>query len=129
MIAHVTSSALVSENKTYCHPASVDSIPTAANYEDHVSMGGWAARKALKLLDNVEIVLAIELLAACQAIDLRQPLKSTPILEAVKDVVRQNVAFIEEDRVISDEIQRIGSIIREGKVWKVAEKHIANYLD
>ena len=57
MIAHVTASALVSENKTYCHPASVDSIPTSANYEDHVSMGGWAGRKALKLLDNVEIVL------------------------------------------------------------------------
>jgi len=75
MIAHCTAAALVSENKTLAHPASVDSIPTSAEKEDHVSMGGWAARKCLQVIQNVERVLAIELLAACQGIDLRRPLK------------------------------------------------------
>ena len=66
MMAQVTASALVSENKTLCHPASVDTIATSAGYEDHVSMGGWAARKALEVIENVENILAIELLCACQ---------------------------------------------------------------
>ena len=71
MMAHVTASALVSENKVLCHPSSTDTLSTSAGTEDHVSMGGWAARKALKVVENVENCLAIELLCACQAIDLR----------------------------------------------------------
>lgn len=65
MMAHVTAVSLVSENKVFCHPSSIDTIPTSANKEDHVSMGGFAARKALKVIENVETVLAIELLLAC----------------------------------------------------------------
>ena len=72
MMAHVTASALVSENKVLCHPSSTDTLSTSAGTEDHVSMGGWAARKALKVVENVENCLAIELLCACQAIDLRK---------------------------------------------------------
>ena len=74
MMAHVTASALVSENKVLCHPSSTDTLSTSAGTEDHVSMGGWAARKALKVVENVENCLAIELLCACQAIDLRNSL-------------------------------------------------------
>ncbi|CAF1219754.1 unnamed protein product, partial [Didymodactylos carnosus] len=90
MIAHCTAAALVSENKVLCHPSSVDSIPTSAGQEDHVSMGGWSARKALHIVDNVEKVLAIELLMACQGLDLLK-LTTTEPLEAVKTVVRQSV--------------------------------------
>jgi histidine ammonia-lyase len=98
---------LVSENKVLCHPSSVDSISTSAGQEDHVSMGGWSARKALNVIENVEIckyifniyfeknifflVLAIELLMACQAIDLLHPLKTTAPLQALHDLVRQSV--------------------------------------
>lgn len=81
MISQCTAAALVSENKTLSHPASIDSITTSANQEDHVSMGGWAARKSLELVKNVEYILAIELMAACQALDLLRPLKTTPQLE------------------------------------------------
>ena len=76
MMAHVTASALVSENKVLCHPSSTDTLSTSAGTEDHVSMGGWAARKALKVVENVENCLAIELLCACQAIDLRKQFDS-----------------------------------------------------
>lgn len=79
----------VSENKVLCHPASIDSLSTSAGTEDHVSMGGFAARKALIVVDNVEHVIAIELLAACQAIEFLRPLKTTAPLEAVYKIVRQ----------------------------------------
>ena len=91
MIAHCTAAALVSENKVLCHPASVDSISTSAGTEDHVSMGGFAARKALKVVQNVQRVIAIELLAACQAIELMRPLKTTKPLERVHELVRSVV--------------------------------------
>ncbi len=81
----------VSENKTLCHPASVDSLTTSAGTEDHVSMGGFAARKALRVVKNVEKVVAIELLAACQAIEFLRPLKTTTPLEEVYKVVRSKV--------------------------------------
>ena len=92
MIAHCTAAALVSENKTLCHPASVDSLSTSAGTEDHVSMGGFAARKCLQVVRNVEKVIAIELLAACQAIEFLRPLKTTVPLEEVIKVVRSAVA-------------------------------------
>lgn len=76
MMIHCTAASLVSENKTLCHPASVDTITTSANQEDHVSMGGWSARKSLKVVENVEYIVAIELITACQALDLL-PRKST----------------------------------------------------
>lgn len=119
MISHCTAAALVSENKGLCHPASVDSIPTSAGQEDHVSMGGWAARKALKVVENVERCLAIELLSACQALDLLKPLKSTDPLEAVHSLVRIYVPFLEQDSVLSDYIEKLAELIRSGLVYSV----------
>lgn len=81
----------VSENKVLCHPASVDSISTNAGQEDHVSMGAHAARKALEVIENVENVIAIELFAACQAIEFLRPLKTTKPLEEVYNAVRKVV--------------------------------------
>ncbi len=115
MIAHCTAASLVSENKTLCHPASVgmpldrpnisflkysslDSISTSAAKEDHVSMGGWASRKALQVVENVESVVAIELLAACQAINMLRPQKTTEPLEKIHASVRKVVPFMERDR-------------------------------
>ena len=129
MMAHVTASALVSENKTFCHPSSVDSVPTAANYEDHVSMGGWGARKCLKMVKNVEIVLAVELLAACQAIDLRRPLKSTPVVEKVFDFVREHADFMETDRSLANEIEAMARLIQAGKIWELVKDHMEAYVD
>ncbi|KAG2459778.1 HUTH lyase, partial [Polypterus senegalus] len=95
MVAHCTAAALVSENKVLCHPSSVDSLSTSAATEDHVSMGGWAARKALKVVKHVEQ----ELLAACQALEFLRPLKTTEPLERVYDLVR-SVVRIQESRVL-----------------------------
>ena len=83
MIPHCTSAALVSENKTLCFPSSADTQSTSAGKEDHVSMGGWSARKALRVVKNLENVLAIELMAACQALEFKRPLRTTEPLEAV----------------------------------------------
>ena len=117
MIAHCTAAALVSENKTLCHPASVDSIPTSAGQEDHVSMGAWAGRKALQVVKNVEKVLAIELQAACQALDLQRPLRATEPLEQLHALVRQCVPFYERDSVFSEDIKAVSRLIKSGKVW------------
>ena len=84
----------VSENKVLTHPSSVDSISTSAGTEDHVSMGGFSARKALEVVRHVEQVLAIELLAACQALEFHRPLKTTPPLEAVYQLVRNGVRYV-----------------------------------
>lgn len=83
----------VSENKVLCHPASVDSLPTSAGQEDHVSMGGFSARKALMVVENVEKVIAIELMAACQAMEFLRPLRSTKPLESVYSLVRGVVRY------------------------------------
>jgi len=112
MIAQCTAAALVSENKTLCHPSSVDSIPTSAEKEDHVSMGGWAARKCAQLVQNVENVLAIELLCAVQAIDFLRPLKTTTPLEAVISLVREHVPFWDKDRYMKPSIDKCAELIR-----------------
>ncbi|CAF1208876.1 unnamed protein product [Rotaria sordida] len=127
MIAHCTAAALVSENKVLCHPSSVDSISTSAGQEDHVSMGGWSARKALKVMDNVEILIAIELLMACQAIDLLHPLTSTPPLQAIHNLVRESIATWDKDRFMSHDIEEATHIIKSGIIWKTAEPYIQNY--
>jgi histidine ammonia-lyase len=113
MIPQYTTAALVTENKTLCFPASADSIPTSLGQEDHVSMGSISGRKLHKVLDNLEYILAIELLTACQAIEFRRPLKSSAILEAAHDYVRQFVSFAEEDRIFADDINRVKSIIHD----------------
>ena len=113
MIPQYTTAALVTENKTLCFPASADSIPTSLGQEDHVSMGSISARKLNKVLDNLEYILAIELLTACQAIEFRRPLKSSEILEFAHEYVRKFVSFAEEDRIFADDIQQIKNILAD----------------
>lgn len=107
MIVQVAAASIVSENKTLCHPASVDTIPTSADKEDHVSMGAWAARKCLMVLNNVRRVLAMEMLAATQGIDLLRPLKSTRKLESVHAEVRTKVPYFAEDAPFYEAIHEI----------------------
>eukprot|EP01127_Copromyxa_protea_P010160 TRINITY_DN2450_c0_g1_i1.p1 TRINITY_DN2450_c0_g1~~TRINITY_DN2450_c0_g1_i1.p1 ORF type:complete len:585 (-),score=97.03 TRINITY_DN2450_c0_g1_i1:28-1782(-) len=121
MIAHCTTAALVSENKGLCMPASVDTIPTSAEKEDHVSMGGWAARKALEIVKNAEVVLATEMVIACQALDFLRPLKSTMPLEALHARVRQDIAHWEEDRFMKPDIDAATKIVRSGEVVQIVE--------
>ncbi|MER3464602.1 MAG: histidine ammonia-lyase [Chitinophagaceae bacterium] len=111
MIPQYTTAALVTENKTLCFPASVDSIPTSLGQEDHVSMGSISGRKLNRVLDNLEFILAIELLCACQAIEFRRPYKSSELLEFAHHYVREKVGFAEEDRIFADDINAIKNII------------------
>lgn len=127
MIAHCTSAALVSENKVLTHPSSVDSISTSAGTEDHVSMGGFAARKALEVVKHVEQVLAIELLAACQALEFHRPTKTTAPLEEVYQLLRTVVKAWDKDRYFAPDIEAATKLIMEGKVWKVVEPYILKY--
>jgi histidine ammonia-lyase len=113
MIPQYTTAALVTENKTFCFPASADSIPTSLGQEDHVSMGSISGRKLNMVLDNLEYILAIELLTACQAIEFRRPLKSGAILEFAHEYVRRFVSFAEEDRIFANDIQQIKNIISD----------------
>ncbi|HYH14723.1 MAG TPA: aromatic amino acid lyase, partial [Flavisolibacter sp.] len=113
MIPQYTTAALVTENKTLCFPSSADSIPTSLGQEDHVSMGSISGRKVNRVLDNLEYILAIELLSACQAIEFRRPLKSSVLLEFAHDYVRDFVSFAEEDRIFADDINAIKNIISD----------------
>jgi len=112
MIPQYTTAALVSENKTLCFPSSADSIPTSLGQEDHVSMGSISGRKLNRVLDNLEYILAIELLSACQAIEFRRPLKSSALLEFAHDYVRDFVSFAEEDRIFAEDINKVAGIIK-----------------
>jgi histidine ammonia-lyase len=113
MIPQYTTAALVTENKTLCFPSSADSIPTSLGQEDHVSMGSISGRKLNEVIDNLEYILAIELLCACQAIEFRRPLKSSAVLEFAHDYVRRFVGFAEEDRIFANDIDAIKKIISD----------------
>jgi len=113
MIPQYTTAALVTENKTLCFPASADSIPTSLGQEDHVSMGSISGRKLAQILDNLEYILAIELMSACQAIEFRRPLKSSGILEAAHEFARNFVGFASEDRIFAADIRQLHGIIRD----------------
>ena len=126
MIPQYTTAALVTENKTLCFPASADSIPTSLGQEDHVSMGSISGRKLAQVLDNLEYILAIELLSACQAIEFRRPLKSSEILEFAHDYVRQHVSFAEEDRIFADDIVKIKNIISNFSFVKQCDEFAAS---
>jgi histidine ammonia-lyase len=114
MIAHVTAAALASENKTLAHPASVDTIPTSAGQEDHVSMAPWAGHKLLAACDNTAIVLAIELLAAAHAVDEQRPLCTTPALATLHARIRSRAPFVRGDRRLDRDIATVASMVREG---------------
>jgi histidine ammonia-lyase len=130
MIPQYTTAALVTENKTLCFPASADSIPTSLGQEDHVSMGSISGRKLSLVLDNLEYILAIELMSACQAIEFRRPLRSSEILEAAHDYARNFVGFASEDRIFSEDILQLRTIIRDHSfVKKVDEAAAAKGVD
>jgi histidine ammonia-lyase len=122
MIAHVTAAALTSENKVLSHPASVDSIPTSANKEDHVSMATHAARKAAEISINLQTILAIELLSACQALDLRAPLTPAKATAAALDLVRTHIPFWKEDRQIYKDMEIACELISSGELINSVEK-------
>nr|WP_298997874.1 histidine ammonia-lyase [uncultured Allomuricauda sp.] len=122
MILQYTSAALASENKTLCFPASADSIPTSLGQEDHVSMGSISGRKALRIIENVEKILAIELLTAAQAFEFRKPLKSGIVLDEIYKFIRTKVSFAENDRVFSDDIEKGIQMIQEGEIISLVEE-------
>lgn len=126
MILQYTTAALASENKNLCFPASADSIPTSLGQEDHVSMGSISGRKALQVIDNLERILAIELLCACQALDFRRPLKSTPYIEGVHTRVRREIPHVEKDRIFADDIQIAHVMIQNGAILEEGIKSIDN---
>ena len=124
MIAQYTAAALVSENKVLCHPASVDSIPTSANKEDHVSMGTIAARQCREVVANTENVIAIELLCAAQALDLFTNMKpGAGTLEAYQ-VIRGEISHLDKDRILSRDIAAMLELMRSEKILKAVEKKI-----
>ena len=122
MYAQYVAAALTSENKTLAHPASVDSIPTSANFEDFVSMGPIAARKARAVLENVEYIVAIELMCAAQAVDFRGPEKLGKGTEAAYKLLREHVPVLKEDRVLSIDIEVLKRMVHQGDFAKTAEK-------
>ncbi len=124
MIAHVTAAALTSENKFLCHPASVDSVPTSTDKEDHVSMGVTAGRKLHEVLTNLTTCLAIEFLCNTQALEFHRPLKSSPAIEAVFDHIRKTVPKIEDDRVFYKDINSIESLINNNELLSKVEEVI-----
>jgi histidine ammonia-lyase len=120
MIPQVVAAALVSENKQRAFPASVDSIPTSANQEDHVSMATHGARRLLAMAENVVNILAIELLAAAQGCDFHAPLRSSPVLERVREAVRARVPRLEEDRFLAPDIAAAAGLVRSGALADAA---------
>lgn len=124
MIAQYTQAALVSENKILASPASVDSIPVSGNQEDHVSFGTIAARKAREIIKNTEAVVAIEILAACQAYEFRKPLKPSKAFRAVYDLVRTVSPKITKDRAFYKDIEKVVPLVQTYKILEVVEKTI-----
>jgi len=125
MTAQYTAAALTSENKTLAHPASVDSIPTSANFEDFVSMGSIAARKAMEILRNVEHIVAIELLCAVQGIDFRGSDKLGKGTKAAYALIRKKVSMLREDRVLTKDIEKVVELIRSGELIDIVDKIVA----
>ena len=122
MLAQYTSAALVSENKTLCFPASVDSIPTSLGQEDHVSMGSISGRKAMATVDNLEKIMSVELLCAAQAFDFRKPLKSSPILEKCHELVRSNISHAKKDRIFAEDLEKARELIADGSLVELTKE-------
>jgi histidine ammonia-lyase len=128
MIVQYAAASLVSENKTLAHPASVDSIPSSANQEDHVSMGTIAARHAREILLNSRRVVAMEILAACQAIDLRGNKGLGKATQPVYDIIRSEISMLKEDRIMNIDIDKVDAIMRSESLIKAAEEKIGTIL-
>ena len=128
MLAHYTAASLTSENKGLCFPASSDSIPTSAGQEDHVSMGMTSARRASAALANTERVLAIEILSASQALEMRAPLQPAPVIRAVVTKVREVSAALDADRSLGPEIEQVTALIRAGALVETVRAHTPSLL-
>lgn len=126
MIAQYTAASLVSENKVLAHPASVDSIPTSANQEDHNSMGSIAAQKCYQILKNVQTVIAIELMTACQGVDFHRPMKCGEGTEAAYQLIRKQIVHLDEDRVLYDDIQTALQLVKNGNVMRATEESVGS---
>jgi histidine ammonia-lyase len=126
MMVQVSAAALASENKVLAHPASVDSIPTSADKEDHVSMGTIAARKARDIVNNVEQILAMELLCATQGLEFLLPLKPGIGIKEAYDAVRRKVPPIKEDRRFSEDIRKIDLLIKSGELLRGVESTVGS---
>ena len=124
MIVHVTAAALASENKSLAHPASVDSLPTSANQEDHVSMATFAARRLQAMLRNTEYIIAIELLSAAQGIEFLRPLKSSNVLEGVLQLVRSVSPAMMQDRSLAPDMEAVRALIAQGHVALAGESQV-----
>jgi histidine ammonia-lyase len=124
MIAQVASAALVSENKILCHPATVDSIPSSANREDHVSMGSIAARKLEQIVENVATSLAIELLCAAQGIDQRSPLRPARGVQAAWACLRAHVPTLADDRPLYRDFQTVRALCDSGELRAAVENEV-----
>ncbi len=127
MIVQYSAASLVSENKILAHPASVDSIPSSANQEDHVSMGTIAARKAREILENTRKVIAMEILAACQAIDLRANKGLGKGTNIAYNIIRENMTFIEQDRIMNIDINKCEEILKSNILIKEVENFLKLY--
>ena len=119
MIAHVTAASLASENKSLAHPASVDSLPTSANQEDHVSMATFAARRLQPMIANTAHILGIELLAAAQGIEFLRPLKSSPALEQVHALLRQDISAMAQDRYLAPDMAHATELVTSGALSSI----------
>ncbi|NQY92581.1 MAG: histidine ammonia-lyase [Campylobacteraceae bacterium] len=124
MIAQVTAAALASENKALAHPSSVDSLPTSANQEDHVSMATYAGRRLGDMAENTAGILGIELLATAQGMDFRAPKLSTPKIEEAKQIIRNEVTFYDEDRYFTDDIEAAMKVVQSGIYNKFLDKDL-----
>jgi histidine ammonia-lyase len=121
MIVHVTAAALASENKSLAHPASVDSLPTSANQEDHVSMATFVARRLAAMLKNTGYIVAIECLAAAQGIEFLRPLNSSPCLEKVLQFIRAISPKMDEDRSLASDMEALLIAIEQGRLQAVID--------
>jgi histidine ammonia-lyase len=129
MIAQYTAAALVSENKVLAHPACVDSIPTSANKEDHVSMGTIAIRQTREILDNVAHIIAVELLCAAQSYDLitsKQKLDAGRGTYAAYKMIRKRVPFLDQDRVLSRDIETVVDMIQKNEILNDVERAVGS---
>jgi histidine ammonia-lyase len=124
MMAQVSAAALVAENKILAHPASVDSIPSSAGREDHVSMGVHAADKLGRIVDNVRNVLSIELLCAAQGVDLRAPHRPAAALAAAHALVRELVPHLDADRPVAPDVARVRALLDDGSLVRAVRAHV-----
>ena len=128
MMLQYTTAAIASENKGLCFPSSADSIPTSLGQEDHVSMGAIGARKALKIVDNVEKIIGVEIFCAAQALDFHRPLKSSKILQAVHDYIRSKIDHILKDEVMNEIMETAIAMIRNKELIEVANEVASKHL-